>query len=385
LSGRGNAETAGGLWLRRVLTVLQFATAMGLTGVTLAVAWQTGYASRLDPGFDAATMLMVPTGGDMRAANTSAFKDALARLPGVAGVAVADEAVTVNHNSTSLQRAGGSPVSINYLRVSPEFFDVYGLKAVAGRVYSAAQDTAGEHGKLIINEAGARQLGFANPQAAIGQFMRDPDGSSEPVQVIGIAPDIRHRSAREAMQPTIYLLSLHTGVFTVKAGRDMAAVQKAIEEMWPRYFPNDVLEMQRLNTMFADNYADDLRLAKLLAASSLIAIAIAAFGIYVLSAYSVQRRSREIVLRKLYGASGAAIGRLVAREFAALLGAGALIGLPAAWLATERYLAGFTERAPIGLWAVAAALALAAVVAFGSTLRHTLSAVRVAPVLALRD
>jgi putative ABC transport system permease protein len=116
-----------------------------------------------------------------------------------------------------------------------------------------------------------------------------------------------------------------------------------------------------------------------------IAIAIAAFGIYVLSAYSVQRRTREIVLRKLYGASCSAIGRLVAREFALLLAAGAVIGLPLAWLATERYLGAFTERAPIGLWTVSGALAVAIAVAFGSSLRHTLSAVRMAPALALRD
>jgi putative ABC transport system permease protein len=99
----------------------------------------------------------------------------------------------------------------------------------------------------------------------------------------------------------------------------------------------------------------------------------------------VQRRTREIVLRKLYGASAGAIGRLVAREFATLIGIGALVGLPAAWLATARYLAGFTERAPVGLWTLSAALAIAALVALGSTLRHTLTAVRVTPVLALRD
>ena len=76
---------------------------------------------------------------------------------------------------------------------------------------------------------------------------------------------------------------------------------------------------------------------------------------------------------------------LVAREFSALLVAGALVGLPAAWFATERYLAAFTERAPVGLWTVGAAFALAALVAFGSTLRHGLAAVRIAPALALRD
>jgi putative ABC transport system permease protein len=132
-------------------------------------------------------------------------------------------------------------------------------------------------------------------------------------------------------------------------------------------------------------YADDLRLAKLLAAASIIATAFAAFGIYVLAAYSVQRRQKEIVLRKLYGAGRAAIGALVAREFGALVGAGALLGLPLAYLAIVRWLAGFTERAPIGVWTLVAALLVALAVALVSTLRHALAALRIRPALALRE
>jgi putative ABC transport system permease protein len=159
-----------------------------------------------------------------------------------------------------------------------------------------------------------------------------------------------------------------------------------IERIWPQFFPNETLDQKRMTTLITEAfYADDLRLAKLLAASSVIAIAIAAFGIYVLAAYSVQRRTKEIVLRKLYGARKSAIGTLVAREFASLIAAGALLGLPVAWLATERYLSPFTERAPIGLWTLAAALALAGTVTLCATLRHTLAAVRITPALALRD
>ena len=335
LAGRGNAETAGGQWLRRVLTVLQFATAMGLTGLTLAVAWQTRHASLLDPGFAHSELLIVQTSGDMRDANVSAFRDALARLPGVSKVGVS-----------------GAPVTA---------------------------DTD----KVVINRAAARKLGFDSARDAVGKYIREPEGAAR--QVIGVAPDIRHRSARDEMQATIYMLSERTGVFTLRASGDLQAVERAVEALWPRFFPNDVISMMRADAMFAENYADDLRLAKLLAASSVVAIAIAAFGIYVLSAYSVQRRIREIVLRKLYGASGGAIGRLVTREFALLIGLGAAIGLPVAWIAGERYLAAFTERAPIGLWTVGAALGVAASVALLATLRHTLSAVRLAPALALRD
>jgi putative ABC transport system permease protein len=321
----------------------------------------------------------------MRSAEVRSFRDALLRVPGVEGVAEAGDPVTVNHNSTSLRRDGGNSVEISYLMVSPEFFQVYGLKPAAGRLYDPRQDKFEDEDKVVINEAAALKLGFAGAHDAAGKFIGYSNGHGKPMQVVGVASNIRHRSAREAMQATVYVLESRSNVFTIRTRDHQQAVRRAIEELWPRFFPNAVADVQRVGGLFALNYAEDLRLSKLLAASSVIAIAIAAFGIYVLAAYSVQRRTREIVLRKLYGASGSAIGRLVAREFATLIGVGALVGLPVAWLATARYLAGFTERAPVGLWTVSAALAIAALVALGSTLRHTLAAVRVTPVLALRD
>ncbi|GAB3402490.1 ABC transporter permease [Massilia agilis] len=385
LAGRGNAETPGGLWMRRVLTVLQFATAMGLTGTTLAVAWQTHFASTLSPGFDPDPLLLVKTAKDMRDPTVRAFRDALARLPGVAGVAESDMPMTVSANSSSLAREGGTSAEINTYLVSPEFPDVYRIQSLAGRLYNPAMDHIGDRDRVVINASAAAKFGFASPQDAIGKVLSSPNGHEKPMQVIGVMPDLRHRLARGAAQPSVFYLGTRLGTLTVRVSGDMAAVQRAIEQMWPRYFPNDLLDMRRMRAMIEARYADDLRLAKLLAASSVIAIAIAAFGIYVLAAYSVQRKTKEIVLRKLYGASGGDIGALVVREFAMLTGIGALIGLPAAWLATERYLASFTERAPIGLWALGAALAVALAVALGATLRHTLAAVRVTPVLALRD
>jgi putative ABC transport system permease protein len=384
LAGRGNVETAGGLWLRRALTVLQFATAMGLTGMTLAVAWQTRYASGLNPGFDPGPLLVLQASEDMRNANVRAFRDALVRLPGVSGVAESGTRVTVNMNSASLQREGGAPIGINWLEVSPEFFKVYGLKAVSGRLYEAARDKSEDEGKIVINEAAAREFGFTSAEDAIGKTIRQPDGRN-PMQVLGVAPDIRHRSAREPMQSYVYFLGQRTPVFTVRSNGDLEAVQREIESLFPRFFPNAMLDVQRVSAIFALSYADDLRLAKLLAASSVIATAIAAFGIYVLAAYSVQRRAREIVLRKLYGAGATAVGSLVMREFLVLIGAGALIGLPPAWLAMQNYLAGFTERAPIGAWTILGALLVASAVALGSTLRHTVAAVRIRPALALRE
>ncbi|WP_075794002.1 ABC transporter permease [Massilia putida] len=386
LAGRGAGETARGLWIRRALTALQFGVAMGLTATTLAVAWQTRYASTLDPGFDTAPLLMFPAANNMRDARTRAFRDAVARLPGVAGVAVSHLPFSVGHNIVTLRRAGGTATDINLYAVGPEFFDVYGVKPVAGRLYSPALDKFGDEDRVVINAAAARQLGFPSPRSAVGQMLTNTAGSDKPKQIVGVAPDLRQRSARDGQQPSVFFLNDRVGGFTVRCSGDVDTVRRAILALWPRYFPNEDLDVVRMSSLISDIfYADDLRLARLLAAASAIATAIAAFGIYVLAAYSVRRREKEIVLRKLYGAGGAAIAQLVAREFAALVGAGGLLGLPFAWLAIQRWLGAFAERAPIGAWTLAAAVLVAGAVALVSTLRHGLAAVRIRPAAALRE
>jgi putative ABC transport system permease protein len=386
LAGRNGTETARGLWLRRSLTALQFAVAMGLTGTTLAVAWQTHYASTLNPGFDPRPLLTLPAGNDMRDPRMRAFRDEVLRLPGVAGVAEANIPITSSNNITSLRREGGQSIDLNLYAVSPEFFEVYGLKPVAGRLYSAALDRMNQTDRVVINASAARKFGFASPQEAVGKVVGGTDDKDRQMQVVGVAPDIRHRSAREGEQPSVFYLRDRVRILTIRCNGDPVAVKHAIEALWPRHFPNEPVSVAHMDSFIVEQfYADDLRLAKLLAASSVIAMAIAAFGIYVLAAYSVQRREREIVLRTLYGANGMAVGSLVLREFALLVGAGAVAGLPFAWIAMQRYLGSFAERAPIGAWTIVAALLLACAVTLGSTLRHTLAAVRIRPALALRE
>ena len=385
LAGRATCETARGPWLRRALTALQFGVAIGLTATTLAVAWQTHYASTLDPGFDSAPLLLFTVDNDLSDPRTRALRDAIARLPGVAGVAGSLVPFSVGHSTVPLRRAGGTTTDINSYNVTPEFFDVYGVKPVAGRLYSPALDRINADDRMVINAAAARQLGFPTARDAVGQMVTNYV-NGRPTQVVGVAPDLRQRSARDGQQPSVFFLNDHVGAFTVRCSGDVDAVRRAILALWPRYFPNESLDVARVSTVISDIfYAGDLRLARLLATASAIATAIAAFGIYVLAAYSVRRREKEIVLRKLHGAGHAAIARLMAREFAALVGAGALLGLPFAWVAIQRWLGGFAERAPIGAWTLVAALLVAAVVALAATLRHALAAVRIRPAAALRE
>lgn len=378
LGGRAG-ETVEGVRLRRVLSVAQFAAAIGLVAASLTVWWQARYASELDPGFDPSQQLVLALPGEPGAGAAHAFRAELERLPAAAGVTVISEAIgrdgmQITKNVAVPRSGGQDQVPIEVKEVGANFFDVYGLRPVAGKLFSRR----GEEG-VVLNARAALALGFASPEAAVGQIV-DRDK-----RVIGIAPELRFTTLRDKPGPIMYVADETQGVVVVRVRGDLPAARTDMEALWARHFPNDEPDIETAASIFARNYQDDMRQARLLALASTVATALASFGIYVLSSYTIRRRAREIVLRKLHGAAPRHIGLLVAREWLALLGLGAALALGPAWLFGERYLATYVERAPMGAWPQLAACALVAVVALGACLRQAIAAMRMRPVQALRD
>jgi putative ABC transport system permease protein len=386
LGGRAG-ETLQGVHMRRVLTVAQFAAAIGLVAASLAVWWQADYASGVDPGFDPSRQLVLALPGEAGKPGSSAvhaFKAELARLPAVEGTAAMSEAIGRDGmqivRNVALSGADGSrerlPVEIK--AVGASFFRVFGLRPLAGTLFTRDKEEG-----VVLNARAALALGFASPEAAVGQLI---DGDT---RVIGIAPDLRYTTLRERPGPIMYQLDEDQPVQVVRVRGGgpgaLAAARADIEALWARHFPNDAPDIETASSLFALNYRDDMRQARLLALASLVATALACFGIYVLSSYTVRRRAREIVLRKLHGATPRHIGLLVAREWLLLLGLGAALALAPAWLWSERYLSGFVERAPMGPWPLVFAFGLVAAVALLACGRQALAAMRMAPVLALRE
>jgi putative ABC transport system permease protein len=386
LAGRdSNSETTANLWLRRTLTVLQFATAMALAGITVAVGWQTWYATNADPGFDPAGLVLL----DMPLAKNEqvqGFVRAVARVPGIDGSAVSAEAIGRDGNKITAGydlRAGGE-LRLEVKRASREFFDLYRIRPLAGRLFSAEHDQPTAH-VALLNMAAVRALGYRSAEDAIGKIPFAPGRDGMDTTIVGVAPDVRHQSLRERPGPILYMLTDADSVVTVRTRLDQQALAQAIGPVWRQYFPNGIMSMKSAASVFGDNYRQDLRMVKILGAASLVALGLAAFGIYVLSAYTVQRSRREIVIRKLYGASNGAIARRLGREFGLTVAVASLVGLPAAALAIRYYLNGFAEHAPLGAWPLVAAVALALAAAVGATAKHTAAAMRMSPVQALRS
>ncbi|MYM29174.1 FtsX-like permease family protein [Duganella sp. CY15W] len=382
-----SGETTGGAWLRRVLSAVQFSAAMGMGSLALAMLWQTQFATAIPPGFDPAPLLVAELPQDAEEASMRAFQDALKQLHGIAAIANSNaipgrDDHTGTRGSTTLQRADGSSVFMPMQFVGADFFKAYNLQALAGRLFDARIDHAkadGEH-HVVINQAAARALGWLSASDAVGQYIH---GSQ--ARIVGVAPDLRWHTLREPIGPVMYELVDTSPLLTLRLNGRHEDVASAVAATWQRYFPAHPLALHPAASYYAQAYADDVRLAQLLACATAVILVLAACGIYVLAAHSVQRRAREIVLRKLHGAGRAAIAALIGREFAMLTAVAALIALPLAWLAIARYLAPFAERSPLVGWAPVAALGLALLIVTAATARHTLSAMRMAPVAALRD
>lgn len=393
LSGRGTSETSGALSLRRALAVLQFSTAMALAGITLAIAWQTYFASHIYPGFDTKPLLVLNLPGQINSPTARSMRESISRIPGVSGITGAlnlHPGHAYDNNVTPIFRSTGEKADMPIAQVNTNFFDVLGLPPLAGRLFDRKVDGEEKANVAILSATAAHGLGYLTPQAAIGQIVTigsgaDSGAAARTMRVVGVTPDIRFVSLRSVPKPLIYFPDLRANVLTVRFNGDMQELERQLEALQAQYFPNDTVSVRRMQSFFTENYAEDLRLAKLLGLASLIAIGIAAFGIYVLSAYSVQRLSKQIVLRKLFGAKRIAIGKLVGREFIFIIAMGALLGLPIAAWSIQRYLSSFVENAPIGAWTLLAAILIALLVTLISTLRHTSIAMQMSPAQALRD
>ncbi|MES2297429.1 MAG: ABC transporter permease [Pseudomonadota bacterium] len=376
LGERANGASATGLWLRRTLTVMQFAIAMFVTAVAVAIASQIDHLRHIDYGYQLDTLLTVRPPPELGPLAAREFRDALARLPQIEGVTASSPWPDTREYKTSASEL----VSLQTLRVGPEYFATIGLKAIAGRTFDPAIDGRDNAGVIVVSAAAARKLGYADPAAAVGQLVGIGD---VPMRVVGVSGDAARGFMQGPIKPRVYAIG-DAPELTINGGHDLAGAQAAIEASWRAHFPNHYVAVHNLRAELELNAGGPTEILRTCILVVAIILPLAVFSIYILSAYAVQRRAREIVMRKLYGARPLDIARLLAREFAVLLGVAALLALPGAYLAGRMFIEQFADQAQIGLWGLAGTLAGALAVTVLATLRHTRAAARMSPAQVLR-
>lgn len=399
----GPVQAQGGAGVRQALVIGQFAVLVGLAVVAITIARQTVYALNEGMRVDKEQVVLL-----FAQPCNAAMRDEVRKLPGVRAAACASyQSLNMGDNRDGVQ-FGAKKVDISTAPVDFGFFDVYGVRPLAGRLFDETRPTDGEldnpdaNPPVVLNETAVRKLGFASPQAAIGKIvnwhgtwdesMRQPTEvipAPKPSEIIGVVPDFTLGSVREPIRPMLFSIGRNLAPNSIAMSVKLDGAQApetlaAIDRLWKRFGDGKPITRAFSDQMAMLLYLDTIIQGATVAIAGLIALTVAALGLFALSAFTTERRTKEIGVRKAMGASSRDILKLLLWEFAKPVLWANLIAWPAAWLILNWWLSSFAYHVDIAPWTFAAAGVGALAIALATVLVHALSVARSKPVAALR-
>jgi putative ABC transport system permease protein len=385
LAGRAGSGLRHSAGLRKGLVVFQFALSLVLVLGTAVVGRQLAFIKSKDLGFDRSGLVVLRLGPALDA-GFEGFKADLLGRPGIVDV-TAGLQNPVNIGSTvfgtALDWPGKDPavnVTFNWDYVDYDYFETLKTSFAAGRPFSRDFPSDAQ-GAFVVNEAAARLMGLSDP---VGQRMRvfKREGT-----IVGVVKDFHFRPLRVAIQPIVFELrpSARSWAFIRIAPGTTAASLGLITETVKRLDPDTVPQAVLFDDMMVrSQYFVEQRIWTISNYLSVTAVFIACIGLFGLASFLTERRTKEIGIRKVMGASASGLTMGLAREFLLWVGAAVVVALPIAYWVTRKILGTYAYRAPFGAGFFAlAALAMLALAAL-TVGTQTLRAARANPVDSLR-
>ena len=345
-------STQQGALLRKTLVVFQFAASLFLLIGTLTVYEQIQYMRKQSLGLDIdKTLVVVPpvvTDSTYLSQMTS-FKQSLLQYPAIKSVAAATTVPgqPVDWNAGGIKLVSEEETAGKQYRiigVDYDYIDQFSVKLIAGRAFSKEFGSDAEG--VIFNRSGITQLGFNNPEEAIGKQI---DFWGRQYTILGVSENFNQESLRLPYEPLILrLIPDVRGYFAIKqSSEDVAQTIAQVERQWDRFFPGNTYEYFFLDDHFNDQYSADQRFGKVFGLFTTLAILVACLGLFGLASFTTLQRTKEIGIRKVLGASVPGILKLLYKEFAVLLVLAFLIAVPVAWFTITNWLEGYAFRITI--------------------------------------
>ena len=332
-----------------------------MIAATFIARHQLGFILSHQLGFDKEQVLVIKRASAL-GQQREAFKQRLLQIPGVTSASTSTTLPgKVYGRSTYL--ASGAPAekaqAMHEMYVDEDFLPTLAITLAAGRNFS--REFATDTSAVILNEAAARLLGWADP---LGQQLAKPGDALWRAGVIGVVKDFHFESLHKEIRP---LVILHRPFYQYLSLRlrpeNIAATVPAVAALWREFAPQQPFEYSFLDQDFDAQYRADERTGKIFALFAALAIFIACLGQFGLASYTIQKRAKEIGVRKVLGASVASIIGLLSQEFIKLVMIAVLIASPLAYVLMNRWLQDFAYRINIDaltfVWAGSVALGIA--------------------------
>ncbi len=395
------SSTGGRNVFRSVMVGVQFSLTVGLIIAASVVFTQVNYLKNIDLGFRKQGLLVisgVPAREEAKRGKT--FRDTLSRSPYFTVVAGSNSRPQENYeNNDILSRAGSSgyqDLAVQAVQVDPTFFDVFGIAPVAGRVFSddfsdarvdATDDDPVSRGSIVITESAVPYFGFTSPEDAVGKHLeRHIKGYQGDFTIVGVVPDIHYRLARAPKKPMVYTdvpANFYVAIARVAPGGNKAALAYA-RQTWKTLFPDRPFDYAFLDDLIAKIGAGDNRQSELFTFFTGLAIVVACLGLFGLASFVAARRTQEIAIRKVMGASTTRITGMLLWDFAKPVLLANVVAWPIAWLLMRQWLDGFPYRVDLTPAYFIGASALALAIALLTVMIRTFRTARIRPAAALK-
>ena len=382
------------VFLRKALIIFQFTASQVFILGTIIVASQSKFMLNKDMGFKKDAIVYFQTDWkDTESNKKQVLINKLRQFSEIETVCLGDPPAREGYSMTALKFFDGKKeitTSVHQKSVDESYVQMYGLKIIAGRNLSHS-DTLKE---FLINEAYTKELGFKKPEQAIGKFINyySLDGKPMKFPIIGVLANFHFQSMHSNIKPLYMSMNKYANNINVKirskgiSPKNIEGILSKMKKVYNQVYPDNdqVFSPVFFDETFTNFYKKEQKFAQILNTATGIAIFISCMGLFGLVAFTTQRRTKEIGIRKVLGASVTQIVNLLSKDFLKLVILGIVIASPIAYWAMNKWLQDFAYRVEISWWIFVLAGIVAIAIALLTVSYQSIRAALTNPVKSLR-
>ncbi|MBN2762800.1 MAG: ABC transporter permease [Bacteroidales bacterium] len=388
LNSKLTANSSDGISLRRALVVFQFIIAQALIIGTIIITRQMDYFMDQSPGFDKESIINVPFRVDTVWFRKGDYlKQQLLSVNGVQAVSFSSNTPAENGNDMwSTLKFDHAVKEADFKAVTKfadyEYVPAYKLQLIAGRNLQPSNMTR----EFLVNETLMRSLGINDPEEILNKEISIWDDRIR-CPVVGVLKDFNDRSFRHELAPLLITtnITMYSQAGIKLETPDIAPTLQSVKTIWEETLPDFVYEYQFLDDKIAGFYKQESHLAQLYKIFAAIAIFLSCLGLYGLALFMTVRRTKEVGIRKVHGASVASIVYLFSKEFIMLIAIAFAIAAPVAWYYMNNWLQDYAYRINISWWLFAAGGFVTIIIALATISFRAIKAALANPVTGLRS
>ena len=372
--------------LRRVLVVFQFAVSILLIVGTMIMYRQIRYMLNKDVGYNKEQLIVINRAGAL-GTKMKSFKETVKNIPGVVNISssTAIPGRTNNRNGYMMEGRKDETFLMTTAWVDYNYLDTYGMTLVSGRSFNESYTS--DKDACLINESAQKDFKITDMDKT--RFMEPRDsGKINYLPIIGVVKNFNYESLRNPIGPYILKFqndNMFWGYITVRLSpQNYSRTISAIEDKWKEFVSNNPLQYYFLDADLEQMYKQEKQNAQMAVIFSILAILIATLGLFGLTSFTVEQRTKEIGVRKAMGSSVSGIYVVISREIIILVSVSALIAWPIVYYWAGKWLENFYYRISPGLLTLVIGLVVALGIALLTISYRIMRAAKVNPAQSLK-